>query len=368
MVFPSTDGVQLADDLFELLGKAGARKRGFVLPEAQLRVTSDWQKQIAMGHDISRVFLEGWASSRDVFLVFAEREFGLKLGPEKEQALPLADFLALPTREPTWLIPELLRVGDRAMLYGIAKSGKTTWIVHETLHMAAVGHRVLYIDGEMGVGDFQARLEAALTGTQIPAGFRVLSSRALGRSLQLETPEEQMFVLQEAKDVEVVVFDNLHALFPSSLQAGPESCEVLNHVVDTLHLSGKTVILIHHSSRGGASFGSPVKELGLELKLKVTRKDRDISITPEAARGLSPEQLVPRYFVIPTPGLCLEEGVSVKALPAAPTEEKEEDELDVAIRRELEANPSASCRAIAGKVGASKSAVSERMKKIKASK
>ena len=109
-----------------------------------------------------------------------------------------------------------------------------------------------------------------------------------------------------------------------------------------------------------------VKELGLELKLKVTRKDRDISITPEAARGLSPEQLVPRHFVIPTPGLCLEEGVSVKALPAAP--EKEEDELDVAIRRELEANPSASCRTIAGKVGASKSAVSDRMKKIKASK
>ena len=254
------------------------------------------------------------------------------------------------------------------MVYGVAKSGKTTWIVHETLHMAAEGHRVLYIDGEMGVGDFQARLEAALTGTQIPAGFRVLSSRALGRSLQLETPEEQMFVLQEAKDVEVVVFDNLHALFPSSLQAGPESCEVLNHVVDTLHLSGKTVILIHHSSRGGASFGSSVKELGLELKLKVTRKDRDISITPEAARGLSPEQLVPRHFVIPTPGLCLEEGVSVKALPAAPMEEKEEDDIDQAIRRELEANPSASCRAIAGKVGASKSAVSERMKKIKVAK
>lgn len=77
---------------------------------------------------------------------------------------------------------------------------------------------------------------------------------------------------------------------------------------------------------------------------------------------------MPRHFVIPTPGLCLEEGGAVKALPAAPVEEKEEDELDVAVRRELEANPSASCRAIAGKVGAGKSAVSERMKKIKASK
>ena len=254
------------------------------------------------------------------------------------------------------------------MVYGVAKSGKTTWIVHEALHMAAEGHRVLYIDGEMGIGDFQARLSAVLAGAQIPDGFRVLSSRALGRNLQLETSAEQIFILREAKDAEVVVFDNLHALFPSSLQAGPESCEVLNHVVDTLHLSGKTVIFIHHSSRGGASFGSSVKELGLELKLKVTRKDRDISITSEAARGLSPEQLVPRHFVIPTPGLCLEEGAPAQALPAAPVEEKEEDELDVAIRRELEANPSASCRAIAEKVGASKSAVSGRMKKIKASK
>lgn len=329
---------------------------------------SDCQKQIAMQHDISRIILEGSASSRDAFLIFADREFGLKLDPEKEQALPLEEFLSLPASEPIWLIPELLRVGDRVMVYGVAKSGKTTWIVHETLHMAVVGHRVLYIDGEMGVGDFQARLEAALTGTQIPAGFRVLSSRALGRSLQLETPEEQMFVLREVKDAEVVVLDNLHALFPSSLQAGPESCGLLNQMVDSLHLAGKTVILVHHSSRGGASFGSSVKELGLELKLKITRNANELTITPEVAGGLSPEQLVPRYFVIPTPGLCLKEGAPTQALPVAPVEEKEEDEIDQAIRRELEANPSASCRVIAGKVGASKSAVFERMKKIKASK
>jgi len=99
VVFPSTDGVQLADDLFELLEKVGARKRGFVLPQAQLGVTSDWQKQIAMEHDISRVILEDRASSRDAFLVFAEREFGLKLGSEKEHALPLAEFLSLPVPE-----------------------------------------------------------------------------------------------------------------------------------------------------------------------------------------------------------------------------------------------------------------------------
>lgn len=368
VVHPSADGARIADTLFEQLEKAGVQQVAFVLPETQLSVQSDWRKQIAMEHDISRVLLNDRASSRDAFLVFAEREFGLKLGPKKEHALPLGEFLSLPVPEQTWLIPELLRAGDRVMVYGLAKSGKTTWIVHEALHMAAEGHRVLYIDGEMGIGDFQARLSVALAGAQIPDGFRVLSSRALGRNLQLETPEEQMFVLQEAKDVEVVVFDNLHALFPSSLQAGPESCEVLNHVVDTLHLSGKTVIFIHHSSRSGASFGSSVKELGLELKLKVTKKDRGTEITPEAARGLSPEQMTPRHFSLPSSVPCLEEGSPAQSLPAAPVEEKEEDDIDQALRRELEANPSASCRAIAGKVGASKSAVSERMKKIKASK
>ena len=368
VVHPSADGARIADTLFEQLEKAGVQQTGFILPEAQIKETGDWRKWIAMNYDITHAILRDRTSSRDGFWAFSKREFGLELGPKDQHALSLTEFLSLPVPEQTWLIPELLRAGDRVMVYGAAKSGKTTWIVHEALHMAAEGHRVLYIDGEMGIGDFQARLSAALAGAQIPDGFRVLSSRVLGRNLQLETPEEQMFVLREVKDAEVVVFDNLHALFPSSLQAGPESCEKLNQMVDTLHLAGKTVILVHHSSRGGASFGSSVKELGLELKLKVTRKDRDISITPEAARGLSPEQLVPRRFAISTPGLYLEEGVSVKPLPAAHTEEKEEDELDVAIRRELEANPSASCRAIAGKVGASKSAVSERMKKIKASK
>lgn len=305
VVHPTTDGARIADTLFEQLEKAGVQRVGFVLPEAQLTSESDWRKQIAMEHDISRVILEDRASARDTFLTFAEREFGLKLGPEREHALPLAEFLSLPVPEATWLIPELLRVGDRVMVYGVAKSGKTTWIVHETLHMAAGGHPVFYVDGEMGIGDFQARLEAALTGTQIPVGFRILSSRALGRSLQLETSEEQMFVLREAKDAKVVVFDNLHALFPSSLQAGPESCELLNQAVDILHLAGKTVILVHHSSRGGASFGSSVKELGLELKLKITRNGNELTITPEAARGLSLKQLEQRHFVISQLPACV---------------------------------------------------------------
>ena len=368
VVHPSDGGARLADALFEQVEKAGARQISFILPEAQIKETGDWRKRIAMNYDITHAILRDQTSSRDGFWAFSKREFGLELGPKDQHALPLAEFLSLPVPEAMWLIPELLRVGDRVMVYGVAKSGKTTWVVHEALHMAAEGHRVLYVDGEMGVGDFQARLEGALAGAQIPNGFHVLSSRALGRSLQLETTEEQMFVLREAKDTEVVVFDNLHALFPSSLQAGPESCEVLNHVVSTLHLSGKTVILVHHSSRGGASFGSSVKELGLELKLKITRNGNELTIMPEAARGLSLEQLTPRHFSIPPSSLCLDEGDSVTALPAAPTEEHDEDELDQAIRRELEANPSASCRTIAEKVGIGKSTVCNRIQKIKASK
>ena len=365
VVHPSVEGVLIAETLFEQLEKAGVQQIGFVLPEAQLTSKNDWWKQIAMEHDIGRVILKGRVSPRDQFLAFAECEFGLKLAPKKEQALLLPEFFSLPVLESTWLIPDLIRKGDRVMVYGVAKSGKTTWTIQEALHMAAAGHSLLYVDGEMGVADLQARLKTTLGEAQIPDGFCVLSSRALGRSLQLEKPEEQAFVCQQAKQTEVVVFDNLHALFPSSLQAGPESCEKLNGLVDALHLSGKTVILIHHSSRGGASFGSSVKELGLELQLKVTRKGSEVTITPEAARGLSPEQMVPRHFVIPTSCLCLDEGPSVKALPAALVEE-DEDELDQAIRRELDADPAASCRTIAEKVGVSKSTVSERLKKIKA--
>lgn len=364
VIHPSAEGVRIADTLWGQLEKAGVQQVGFVLPEAQLTIESDWRKQIAMGHDIGRVILEDRASSRDTFLIFADREFGLKLDPEKEQALPLEEFLSLPVSEPIWLIPELLRVGDRVMVYGVAKSGKTTWIVHEALHMAAEEHRVLYVDGEMGVADFQARLSAALAGAQIPDGFRVLSSRVLGRSLQLETPEEQMFVLREVKDAEVVVLDNLHALFPSSLQAGPESCGLLNQMVDSLHLAGKTVILVHHSSRGGASFGSSVKELGLELKLKITRNGNELTIMPEAARGLSPDQMVPRHFTIPSSGSCLEECLLAKPLPCA--DEKKGDLFDEAIMRELKENPEASCRVIAAKVGLSKSTVANRMKALKA--
>lgn len=363
IVSPSEDGARLANSLLEELEKAGASHIYFILPEKSPRV-DDWKKQLV----ILRYILNNEACSRDEFWTFANHEFGLELGPKKEQALHLTEFLALPTSESIWMSPNLIRGGDRVMVYGVAKSGKTTWIVHEILCMAEAGHSVLYVDGEMGIADLQARLKAALgKEANIPNGFRILSSRALGRRLCLETPEDQGVVLQQAKDAEVVVLDNLHALFPSSLQAGPESCEKLNKMVDNLHLSGKTVILIHHSSRGGASFGSSVKELGLELQIKITRKGSELTITPEAARGLSPEQLVPHHFVIPTSSLCLEEGMSMKALPAAPAEEKEDDELNIAIRRELKADSFASCRAIAEKVGAGKTTVSERVKKIKGS-
>lgn len=73
--------------------------------------------------------------------------------------------------------------------------------------------------GEMGVGDFQARLEAALTGTQIPAGPCPVFPR-FGAKLAVGDAGGQMFVLREAKDVEVVVFDNLHALVPIVASGG----------------------------------------------------------------------------------------------------------------------------------------------------
>lgn len=285
VVRASAEGAQLANDVYRELEKAGIKQIGFALPEAQLLAQNTRHKWIAKVHDISRVILNQ-APLRDTFLAFAEREFGLKLDPEREQALSLGDFLALSTSEVTWLIPDLLRVGDRVMLYGMAKSGKTTWLVHEALHMAANGHSVLYVDGEMSVADFQTRLNSGLAGAQLPEQFQILSSCALRRGLHLQDPETQAFVLQQTKKAEIVILDNLHALFPSSLQAGPESCEGLNNMVNTLHRSGKTVIVVHHTSRSGASFGSSVKELGLELLLKVTRTGRDITIKPEAARGL----------------------------------------------------------------------------------
>ena len=40
------------DTLWGQLEKAGVQQVGFVLPEAQIKETGDWRKQIAMGHDI----------------------------------------------------------------------------------------------------------------------------------------------------------------------------------------------------------------------------------------------------------------------------------------------------------------------------
>ena len=48
-----------------------------------------------------------------------------------------------------------------------------------------------------------------------------------------------------------------------------------------------------------------MKELGLELKLKITRNGNELTITPEAARGLSLKQLEQRHFVISQLPACV---------------------------------------------------------------
>lgn len=383
LIPPSKDGFCIAESISQAVAKQEKNKIFYLLPALRLKTPNDSENHLALGSELTQAWYSDDFASRASFLEMAEGQFQLEFESRQTTALPLSDFMALPAGEPQWLIPDLIRAGDRVMIYGEPKSGKTWFALNICLKMATDGNQLLYFDGEMSTADFQFRCRSLLHNSSTPQTFRLASASVLGEPLDLSY---EMVCKKWKKDISqssVIVLDNLQSLFRESLEADPESSERLNTFVNTLALQGKTVILVHHCSRGGNPFGSSAKQFGLELTLRVMRKDKDVTITPENARNLSSEQSKSFKFQlpcsdnalksIPVSPLAIESGaqndeaeVGTPAIAPVPdVPEAELDDLDKKILAAHKENPDASGRDIAVIVGKSHSTVAGRISKLK---
>lgn len=179
----------------------------------------------------------------------------------------------IPQRQP--LLDGLLREGESLLLWAATGVGKTMTALSIALAMAGGGtfltwtaptpRRVLYLDGEMHIGDLKDRLNdlmAAIPGLDMEAAKRnfVLLSR------QDQNPTTPFPDLCDAGDADsilsravndrfdVVVFDNLSVLASISDENSASAMRPVLGLLMRLKQAGVATILLHHAGKKGGTF------------------------------------------------------------------------------------------------------------------
>jgi hypothetical protein len=292
VVEDSAEGFRLADSLYLKLKEiVGGGNIYFALPhKRRSNYSNEYAWLTSLVGELSDVFTGVSSNYREDFLSMALAYYGLEL-EEKFEPVDADEFIARQQKKsPVWVIPELIRKGDRVMVYAAPKAGKTTFLLNASFLMSEAGLKVLYIDGEMSEFVFAEQLQRTKKGRKTP-NWKILSACAMGDEFDFELRDNQKKYAPFIREADVIIFDNLNALFPSSLNSTPESCKELNRYVFELSRQEKTVVIVHHSTSSGNPFGSNVKLYGLDLMLEVTPdKSKSLAkIAPQNCRWVSEE-------------------------------------------------------------------------------
>jgi hypothetical protein len=156
--------------------------------------------------------------------------------------------------------------------YAVATAGKfLTW-------EAPTARRVLYIDGEMPAAAIRDRLRALVEADDRefdPSNLLILTPDVQdGPMPDLATREGQQAIelIAATNGTELIIVDNISTLCRNS---GPEneaeSWRGPQEWALRMRRSGRSVLFIHHSGKGGAQRGSSKREDTLDVVIKLQR-------------------------------------------------------------------------------------------------
>jgi KaiC/GvpD/RAD55 family RecA-like ATPase len=227
----------------------------------------------------------------------------------------LGAFLKTDIPERPLLLTPWCRQQNTIMIHAWRGVGKTLFSLNIAYAIASGGlflgwraptpKRVLYIDGEMPAIVLQERLSdiSRREGVQSQPSdeyFQLLAADMQDNGLPyLDRMEGQLCVQSLVDGADVIVIDNL-----STLTCQPEnesqSWLSMQQWVLKLRRQGKTVILIHHSGKGGAQRGSSKREDILDVVINLRRpKDYKpeqgarFELHFEKTRGISGKDVIP---------------------------------------------------------------------------
>lgn len=188
---------------------------------------------------------------------------------------------------PEYIINPILRKQGLMMVHAPRGLGKTYFCM--TLAVAAAYGRdifrwecpekrkVLYVDGEMPLYDLKERLRSIVQMFDIEddgGNLVFISPDQQGdRIPDLASSQDQKIMEWYAKDMDLVIIDNISTLYSGS-ENEAEAWSNMQRWLLRLRRLGKSVILVHHSGKGGLQRGSSRREDALNTVIGL-RKPED---------------------------------------------------------------------------------------------
>lgn len=162
--------------------------------------------------------------------------------------------------------------------YAVAKGAKFLgWT-------ASTARNVLFVDGEMPAATLQERLARIITmsgDSALPGNLRIITPdlQLDGIMPDIGTLEGQQLLNQAIPDdVDLIILDNISCLAPSIKENDATDWALIQTWVLRLRAKGKSVLLIHHSGKGGGQRGTSKREDVLDTVITLERpKDYESS-------------------------------------------------------------------------------------------
>ncbi len=224
------------------------------------------------------------AEAAEVARAEAERA---KPPPERPRPITALELLRMDIPPRRMLLAPYLPAEGSAMVYAPRGIGKT-WVSLSIAYAVASGGetlggrapapaRVLFLDGEMPLGQLQERLAAVAKGIgrELPAEdyLRFLPASASRDGLpDLASPQGRELVEELAEGVDLVVFDNLSSLARYK-ENEADGWQPLQDLVLSLRRRSTTSLLVHHAGKGGQQRGTSRREDLLDSVIALRRPD-----------------------------------------------------------------------------------------------
>lgn len=210
------------------------------------------------------------------------------------KVVSIKDLLSAELAQREYIIEPIFPKQGLIMIYAKRGIGKTFFALHLACSIAGgcnifgrwkvdKSRRVLYIDGEMPANTMQERLAVLIDG---------LSNEIFDdRNLQIITPDfqtdnfgqmpdlskedgqRQIEEVIEAKEIDVIVIDNLSTLCRAGKENESESWNSIGQWALKLRTQGKSIIFIHHAGKNDNQRGTSKKEDILDTVIKLKRPD-----------------------------------------------------------------------------------------------
>lgn len=234
----------------------------------------------------------------------------------------IADLLsaAFPPRE--MLLSPWLESQSLTMVHAWRGVGKTHVALGLAYALASGGEflgwrapqptKVLYIDGEMpgaALRDRAARIVASTDSEAAPGFLRFVTPdlQQDGIMPNLATPEGQQAINDALIGARVIVVDNLSCLVRGGKENEGESWQPVAEWALRMRATGRSVIFIHHSGKGGTQRGTSKREDLLDTVLQLRRpsdyqasEGARFEIHFEKARALFGEDVAPIEVTLQT--------------------------------------------------------------------